>query len=637
MRKQLFIFFLFISGLGLAQQTNPSGGMDKESDNSNADSLIAPIEDYKIISIKGDTTHVDTTLNIFKHYKHNYRRKDNFELLSFHNTGLPYNELSFRQDFDQLMPGFGAGARHMNFFEKEDINYYHVPTPLTEVYFKTVPEQGQQLDAFFTINTSDRLNFSVAYKGVRALGKYQNSLTSTGVFRTTLNYQTLNRKYQLKAHFVSQNLLNQESGGLDSTAVQQYLAKEEEFEDRSLLEVQFENAENDLHGKRFYLDHLYHLTQPRPDNTSALSFGHILNYNYKRYTYQQDQAYEDLFGPSFDRNNIKDVVRLSQMNNEAYVRFNNKILGDVKAKAAVTTYDYGYNTFYYAEDGLINARLQGVNFAAGGSYKNTIGPFKVEGDGMLSIGGDFNSTYLNTRAAYVFDENNSAEFGFNQNSRVPDYNFLLYQSNYINYNWQNDFDNVNTQHLFFNLKSKKIATAEASLSQVQNYAYFGLNEEGFVKPYQYDDQLRYLKIKAHRNFDLGKFGLDNTVMYQNVLDGISVLKLPEFVTRNSAYYQDHWFQRALYLQTGFTFRYFSNYQGNGYDPVLAEFYVQDDWEIGNYPVVDFFFNGKVDQARIFFKLENVNSLLYGNNNFTAPRYPYTDFMVRFGLVWNFFM
>ena len=126
--------------------------------------------------------------------------------------------------------------------------------------------------------------------------------------------------------------------------------------------------------------------------------------------------------------------------------------------------------------------------------------------------------------------------------------------------------------------------------------------------------VRYYKLKAQREFTFGKFALDNTILYQNISDGKDVLNLPELVTRNTFYYKDFWFDKALYLQTGLSLRYFSSYQ-----------------------MVDFFFNGKVDQARIFFKLENLNFLIDGNNNFSAPRYPHNDFMVRFGLVWNFFL
>src|SRR5699024_4705722 len=68
-----------------------------------------PITNYKIISVIGDTTHVDTTLNIKKDYKFNYLRKDNFGLLMFSNIGHSYTELakSFDKPRASTLPEFG--------------------------------------------------------------------------------------------------------------------------------------------------------------------------------------------------------------------------------------------------------------------------------------------------------------------------------------------------------------------------------------------------------------------------------------------------------------------------------------------------------------------------------------------------
>lgn len=632
--KQIILFLFLVSPILLTAQTALGGAPDSES---KEDTIKPPISAYKIISVANDTTSVDTTLTIEKDYKFNYRRKDNFELLPFSNTGQTYNRLGMDFDAQKLYPEFGAQARHYNFLDVEDINYYHVPTPFTEAYFKTVPEQGQQLDVLFTMNTSERLNFSVAYKGVRALGRYQNILTSTGIFRFGLTYKTLDRKYQLRTHFVSHDLLNQENGGFSDLARQQYIDKEEEFEDRSLLEMKFENAESTLYGKRFYLDHYYQVAAPDSLSSNALKVGHIFNHDYKKFDFIQTNAANDIFGPSFQRANLRDRVRLTEFYNEGYVEWSNKTLGEVKAKAAVKNFEYGYKTFYIRENDTINNKLTGVNYSIGGEYRKSIGGFDVQADAMLNLAGDFTGSYFAAEAGYSLDKENRLQFGFNQNSHMPNYNFLLYQSNYINYNWQNDFDNVNTQSIYGELRSKKLLNIEGRLTQIQNYTYFTENEDTLVKPFQAGDQVRYLKLKASKKFDFGVFAIDNTLMYQNVLDGASVLNLPEFVTRNTIYYKDEWFDKALYLQTGFTFKYFTKYNMNAYDPLLAEFYVQNSAELGNYPVVDFFFNGKVDQTRIFFKLEHLNSLIDKNNNFVAPDYPYSDFLVRFGVVWNFFL
>jgi hypothetical protein len=172
-----------------------------------------PISLYKIISAQRDTTFLDTTLSIKKDYKYNYLRRDDFELLPFVNVGQTYNSLAYSFDRLNLKPLFAAQGQHFNYYEIDDINYFHVPTPLTELYFKTAFQQGQQLDAFFTINTSEQFNFSLAYKGVRSLGKYQHILTSTGNFTFTTNYQTKNKRYNIRAHVAAQDVLNEQNGG----------------------------------------------------------------------------------------------------------------------------------------------------------------------------------------------------------------------------------------------------------------------------------------------------------------------------------------------------------------------------------------------------------------------------------------
>src|SRR5690606_26660686 len=179
-----------------------------------------------------DTTYVDTSLSIFKEYKFNYLRRDDYNLMPFANVGQTYNTLAYDFSDVRLKPRIGARARHFNYMEIEDISYYHVPTPLTELYYKTIFEQGHQLDALFTINTSENFNFSIAYKGVRSLGNYQNALTSTGNFRFTTNYKSKNQRYNLRAHIVFQDLLNRENNGIKPQFIPLFVNNDEDFTDR---------------------------------------------------------------------------------------------------------------------------------------------------------------------------------------------------------------------------------------------------------------------------------------------------------------------------------------------------------------------------------------------------------------------
>jgi len=127
-------------------------------------------------------------------------------------------------------------------------------------------------------------------------------------------------------------------------------------------------------------------------------------------------------------------------------------------------------------------------------------------------------------------------------------------------------------------------------------------------------------------------------MYQKAVNGASFFNVPEFVTRNSFYYSNYLFKgKPLYLQTGFTFKYFTSFYAEAYNPVLSEFVLQNTTEIGNYPIFDFFVNGQIRRTRLFFKVENVGASFTGRNYYSAPSYPYRDLTVRFGLVWNFFI
>ena len=210
--------------------------------------------DYKIISFSNDTTVVDTTLTIQKDYKFNYLRKDDFELLPFHNQGQTYNKLGYSFKNSALFPAVGFTSKQYNYYKIEDIKYYYVPTPTSEIMYRTGLEQGQVLDAFLTMNTSRQFNISIAYKGLRSLGKYRNTLASHGNFRTSFNYHSKNKNYYLRGHFSSFDLLNNENGGLTDQSIGFFESNNTNYTDRARLDVNFTNADNMFEGKRYYFE-----------------------------------------------------------------------------------------------------------------------------------------------------------------------------------------------------------------------------------------------------------------------------------------------------------------------------------------------------------------------------------------------
>ncbi|TYB79399.1 putative porin [Bizionia myxarmorum] len=658
MRKIILAFFLVfcmnlvvgqikqrINSEGTVDQANPryndsvSRGSTESTSIKDIKNLDAKIEQYLIITESNDTTYVDTTLTIQKEYKFNYLRRDNFELLPFSNAGQTYNSLSYTYKQDALMPLFGARARHFNYMEIEDIKYYQVPTPFTELYYKTAFKQGQQIDAFFTVNTSKQLNFSLAYKGLRSLGKYQHILTSTGNFRFTTSYNTKNRRYFANAHIVMQDLMNQENGGVRDDNIPFFESGNPEFLDRGVLAVNFQDAENILKGKRFHLDHYYYIIKPTDSlSKNALSVNHVISFEDKFYEYNQDAA-NDYFGNAFQSKGLRDRVTLENFYNELGLNYENNIIGNVKFNVAHTNYNYGYDKVALLNGRYITNRLKGDVVSVNGAYNKIISGFQLHAEAGLNVTGDFDGNYISGNASYTMNENFKFGAHVNHNSRAPNYNYQLFQSVYANYNWQNSFKNTKTQQLGFLVESKLLGTATLDFTNINDFTYFkkdGINN--LIKPFQTDQSISYVKVRWEKGFDFfRKFTLYNTIMYQNVQDNGAVFNLPELTTRNTLMYSNGFFKDALFLQTGITFSYFSNYKMNGYDPLLAEFYVQNDRDYGNFPRFDFFVNAKISQIRIYLKAEHFNSAWTGYNFYSAPNYPYRDFAVRFGVVWNFFL
>lgn len=602
-------------------------------------STKAKIEDYKIISFENDTTYVDTTLSLKKEYKFNYLRKDNFNFIQFSNIGQTYNTLSESFQNNRTVPSLGARARHFNFMEAEDINYYYVPTPLTELFFKTAFKQGQALDAFFTVNTSKQFNFSIAYKGLRSLGIYQHILTSTGNFRVTTNYKTKNKKYNVRAHFVSQDLLNQENGGLKDSDIVNFESGNKDFIDRSVFEPNFQDAESVLKGKRFFLEHEYTLIRKVDSlNNNTVKIGNRINFEDKYYQFWQTSKNTAYFGEAFN-SSINDKVTLEDFNARGYVNYFNDILGNLQFNIDYQNYNYGYDKLIVLDDKTITNRIKGSLIKVGGFYKKKIGGFELDGEFGLNLSDDFKGNFLNAKARYKLNEDILVEGVLNSNSSLPNYNFLLYQSDYVNYNWDNtnEFKNQNTQYVEFKFNSQKILSVSADYSTINNYTYFSKDTNGNVKPFQSNNTINYFRLKIEKEIKFGHFALDNTIMYQNVLDGTNEMNMPEIITRNTFYYSNHLFKKAMFMQTGVTLNYFTEYNMNAYDPLLAEFYVQNDTKIGGFPRLDFFVDAKIRQTRIFLKAEHFNSSFTGYNYYSAPNYPYRDFIIRFGIVWNFFL
>ena len=602
----------------------------------------AKIQDYLIITRQNDTVIIDTSLTIEKYHKINFLRKDDFELIPFSNTGVAYNTLSFSAN-NSIKPKMGASNKYISYKSVDDIVYYDLPTPFTELMYRSVFEQGQLLDATYSVNTSRQFNFSISRKGLRSLGNYQNFLSNSSNFSFTTNYFSKNKKFKLRTHYANQKLFSEQNGGISDSDISSFENGDNQFLDRGVFDPNFENAHNEFLGKRFYSDQSYKLKEKDSLISTSLELFNSISLEEKKYKFQQNTSNE-FFGNSFVPQEINDKIFLNTFNLESGFILESDSYGKFNLGLRYTADRYFMENFQIDQYVDNSQEINSKTTFFSGSYSNQISKIKLHFSTENFLFGDNKSNSFSSALVFKLKNDNSLIFKYNLSSVAPNYNTLIYRSNYENYNWDNEFDNSVTNSIKFRIELKNILDLDVDLISVKKHIQFERftieNLDGSfdysITPVQYSEDLEVLKFKLTRKINFGKFSIDSKLLLQKTLSN-DILNLPELVSRNTFYYSTEMFKKALYLQTGFGVKYFSGFYMNGYDPLLSELYVQNEKEIGGFPIIDFFINAKIQQTRLYFKFEHFNSSFTGYNYYSAPNYPYRDFTFRFGLVWNFFM
>lgn len=610
----------------------------------------ATIDMYRIFQNQ-KTRIVDTTLTIQKDYKFNYLRKDYFELLPFVNMGHAFNRLGHDFMDKPLRAQLGARSKHFVYTEKEETQYYQVPTPLTEMFFKTTLEQGQLADVVITVNTSPQFNFALNYRGMRSLGKYVNQRSSAEATKLSFTYKTKNNRYNAKAHYVSQLIGNQENGGITVDGVISFETGDPDFLERSVLPIRLRSAENTLSGKRSHFEHSYSLAQPKDSTSIQWTLGQSLTNETKFFAYE-DSSNSGFFGERLNDTDANDWIKHAYLNHRIETALTAPYLGKVVLGLE------NYKSNYFFKEDLEEVVSIGPNeIEISPMYFNAQWNFKWKGFDWVSR---FNKTLtannlsdsFSTSARYTFSNDGYVLADFSFRNRMPDFNFVRYKSAYSEYNWYNpDLENEKIAALSLMLSHPFLGSLSGSLQRLENYTHYlqsaaPVDEESqlpidqlLVSVQQAGAAMTYLKLRYEGHYTFfRKFALTNTAQYQKVQSNADVvaLNVPEWNIRTTLSFSSHLYKKALFMQAGVTGTYFTKYLADAYNPLLGDFVRQSEVLIGDYPRIDVFVNAKIQQTRLYLKYEHLNSGFTGYNYFTAPNYPYRDGILRFGLVWNFF-
>jgi hypothetical protein len=217
-------------------------------------------------------------------------------------------------------------------------------------------------------------------------------------------------------------------------------------------------------------------------------------------------------------------------------------------------------------------------------------------------------------------------------NETPDYYLQHYRSNH--YQWENTFQKTLRLHV-----SGEVAyptqwvkpKLNVSFENITKHIYF--DTDGLPK--QMDGNIQVLAADLQLNITTPWINLDNHVIYQHASS--DKLPLPALTLYHNLYYHGCWF-KALDAQIGVDMRFFTKYYAPILNPALGQFCVQNQEQVGNYPVMNVYANFYVRSLRLklFAQYQHFNASFMGKQYFEMPGYPMAPDMFRAGLAWHFY-
>jgi len=631
-----FVFTIFING----QQVNKTDSNKISSDTLKVDSgekdsmeIYKPtINDYQVKTRFSEKKIYDTTFTIERSYiVTQYNKKDNFGKIQSANIGSGFQNLIYEKNTEQnlnLLP------ENKSFYIKgeNDINYYDVKTPTTTFFYNNAMKNGGQLQTTYTQNVGKNFNFAIEYMGLRSQGLYTNSLASSNNTIFSGHYLSKNGKYEAYAHYIHQNINNQENGGVAD--INAFLSGDDNLNNRQNIETNLTGAESRYSYRRYYFSQEF---SPFDPAKYPFKLRHTIYHQGNKYYFSETSADTDFFDSvsitGFPLGSKKFSNNLS--NTFSLVWDNEKFKLDAGFRHQYLT--FGNKNAYP----LLNIpgyfKEQRIG-AVGNLQIKLLDKIQLKSFLEISKGSQFGD-YVKTTNQLVFEpiKGYLVEGRVNFQSAYPSFNYLVNSSHYVDYNYylQNPNNEIVTQ-LGGTVRLAKWFDTQLLVDffKIDNYTYFNSS----AMPQQSSSSLNISQIGGESTLKYGKFNLNGKVMFQKALNNQDLLPMPDFIGRINLFYQTKAFKKAAEIQAGVKVYYFSKFASREYSPILNEYILPgtNGYSIGGQPIADIYINMRVKRMYFYIEGQHINETFMQNKSFTSPNYPIYDFRLNLGIVWYLF-
>ena len=516
--------------------------------------------------------------------------------------------------------------------------FYNTKTPYSNIDYNTggtTFRDEDHIKFLFTANANKKLNFGTTLDYIYATGEYKDQ--SSKRFSGSLFGSYLGKHYSATGFLATNNMSNFENGGTkDSVLINPEGIATKDIQTRLL-------GYSNYKQNQIYYNHQYSVgferavrineDSVRMDYVPVTRFAHTIKLDDVRKRYYEPITdttfYKNTYFPKIQTNDSSALQTLTNTVSISLVEeFNKWMPFGLTAFVENEIQRYTFN-----KDTLIDKMYQSTTKIGGVLSKQRGQIFKYNILGELSlIGYKAGNFRLEGNVGGFFklwnDSISLVANGFVRNESAS-YFLQHYESNH--FIWNNDFSNIYRTHIggTFSIPTR-LFSLNVNVENVTKYIYFNSD----ALPTQYSGNIQILAANLKQNFHVGKFWLENNVVYQ-VSSQQSLLPLPALTLYHNLYYDDIWF-KVLSMQVGVNVRYHSAYYAPSYMPATGQFYSQSKIMIGNYPVMSAYLNFHLKRTRFFFEYYHVNQLFMKGAYFSMPNYPINPTITKIGVSWNFY-
>lgn len=612
------------------------------------DSLIIYKWNYNNLFNK-DYNDFDSSLNYFQIYKPICTKNNTFSTIG--NTGLS----AIFNNYEDYSNTFYINSLNYlkNYLFTSGNNYYfNTRRHFSNVKYISGSKKENLLSILHTQNINPNFNAGFRYNLIASPGEYKRQSVRSNSFNFFTSYSSI--RYNVNANYNYNKFKLLENGGIANDSAYRILGQNTSYLDVNLTnassvikysdvditqEIKIGKINIITYNDTISKDSI--VTRSRKDLDSKLNLFHNFNYSssYRIYddknplsgfynrryvdTLINDTLYKIILDsiPIYISDSITyDSIFSKTISNSIYLKYQ---ISDIIALFSFRNelYKYSIHTIN------INDFSNFASFNILKRYNANYSTLKVE---YGINGNDKGSVLIHSNNNFKVSNNSFLNIDFSFNRFNSDFFIEKYFSNH--FYWDTSYLNIDETRYsisLYNQKNKFNITLGGLV--LDNFIYF--NEIGYPKQTQNTFNIYYINLIKEFNYRKLHYRIIGT--YQ-INENKNVIKAPDYIIRNSLFFNFNLFKKVLKINTGIDATYIPKYTPYSYMPATGVFYNGYNNSIGNYHFIDIYVSASLKRALFFIKYENLLNSVLSYKYYSLNKYPVNSAGLKIGLSWNFY-